>query len=89
MSTEQRTRLALLPLLPIALIALVALGFVAIGEAAAYGAGPAWLMVAVVAFLVGMPLLFLGLAVAGAVQRHDLVRAFIPHSGEQIPGAGQ
>jgi hypothetical protein len=89
MSTQQRTRLALLPLLPIGLIALVALGILAIGEATAHGAGPAWLMVVVVAFLVGMPLLVLGLAVAGAMQRHDLIRAFVPHSGETIPGAGQ
>ena len=88
MSTQQRTRLALLPLLPIALIVLVALGLLAIGQAG-HGTGPAWLMVVVVAFLVGMPLLVLGLAVAGAVQRHDLVRAFVPHSGETIPGAGQ
>ena len=89
MSTEQRTRLALLPLLPLGIIALAALGFIAIYESVAHGAGPAWLMIAVVAFLVGMPLLILGLAVAGAVQRHDLVRSFIPHSGEKIPGAGQ
>jgi hypothetical protein len=89
MSTTQRTRLALLPLLPIALIVLAALGFFAIHEAVAHGAGPAWLMVVVVAFLVGMPLLILGLAVAGAVQRHDLVRSFIPYSGENIPRAGQ
>ena len=68
---------------------LVALGFFAIGEAVGHGAGPAWLMVVVVAFLVGMPLLVLGLAVAGAVQRHDLIRAFVPNSGETIPGAGQ
>ncbi|NUS59440.1 MAG: hypothetical protein HOQ01_00690 [Lysobacter sp.] len=89
MSTEQRTRLALLPLLPIALIVLATLGFFAIYESVAHGAGPAWLMIAVVAFLVGMPLLVLGLAVAGAVQRHDLVRSFIPYSGEKIPRAGQ
>ena len=89
MSTEQRTRLALLPLLPIALIVLAALGFIAINESVAHGAGPAWLMVGVVAFLVGMPLLILGLAGAGAVQRHDLVRSFIPYSGEKIPGTGQ
>jgi RsiW-degrading membrane proteinase PrsW (M82 family) len=89
MSTQQRTRLALLPLLPIALIALGWLGFVAIQQASAHGAGPTWLMVVVVAFLVGMPLLVLGLAVAGALQRHDLVRAFIPNSGENIPGTGQ
>jgi hypothetical protein len=43
----------------------------------------------VLALLVGMPLLVLVLAVAGAVQRHDLIRTLIPYSGENIPGAGQ
>jgi hypothetical protein len=43
----------------------------------------------VLAFLVGMPLLVLGLAVAGAAQRHTLARDLVPYSGETIPGAGQ
>ena len=89
MSARQTARLAVLPLLPIALVALAWLGFVAIRESVASGSGDTWLMVWVLAFLVGMPLLVLGLAVAGAAQRHELVRAFVPYSGETIPGAGQ
>jgi hypothetical protein len=89
MSAVQRTRLALLPLVPAAIAVLGWLGFVAIREAIASGNGQAWLMAWVLAFLVGMPLLVLGLAIAGALQRHDLARALVPNPGEKIPGAGQ
>jgi amino acid transporter len=89
MSARQASRLAVLPLLPIALAALAWLGFVAINESVAHGAGPAWLMAWVIGFLVGMPMLVLGLAVAGAWQRHELSRVLVPYSGEKIPGAGQ
>ena len=89
MSVQQRLRLAVLPLLPIALAVLAWLGFVALREAFANGGGAAWLMAWVLAFLVGMPLLVLGLAIVGAVQRHQLRQALVPYSGEKIPGAGQ
>ncbi|HKN78071.1 MAG TPA: hypothetical protein VJW16_02810 [Lysobacter sp.] len=89
MSTRQKARLAVLPLLPIALGVLAWLGFVAIRESILNGGGVAWLMAWVLAFLVGMPLLVLGLAVAGAAQRHTLARDLVPYSGETIPGAGQ
>ena len=89
MSARQTFRLALLPFLPIALGVLAWLGFVAIRESIASGGGDTWLMAWVLAFLVGMPLLVLGLAVAGAAQRHELSRALVPYSGETIPGAGQ
>ena len=89
MSTRQKARLAVLPLLPIALGVLAWLGFVAIRESILNGGGVAWLMAWVLAFLVGMPLLVLGLAIVGAVQRHQLRQALVPYSGEKIPGAGQ
>ena len=89
MSASQRARLVVLPLLPAALAVLGWLGFVAINESVAHGAGTAWLMAWVIGFLVGMPMLLLGLAVAGALQRHELSRVLVPYSGEQIPGAGQ
>ena len=89
MSAQQRARLAVLPLLPIAMAVLGWLGFVALRESLAGGGGATWLLVWVLAFLVGMPLLVLGLAVVGAAQRHQLRQALIPYSGEKIPGAGQ
>ena len=89
MSAPQAARLALLPLLPIARAALAWLGFVAIRESMLNGGGVAWLMAWVLAFLVGMPLLVLGLAIAGAAQRHTLARNLVPYSGETIPGAGR
>ena len=89
MSVQQRFRLAVLPLLPISLAVLAWLGFIALREAFANGGGAAWLMAWVLAFLVGMPLLVLGLAIVGAVQRHQLRQVLVPYSGEKIPGAGQ
>ena len=89
MSAPQAARLALLPLLPIALAALAWLGFVAFRESVAIGGADTWLMAWVLAFLVGMPLLVLGLAIAGAAQRHTLARNLVPYSGETIPGAGR
>ena len=89
MSVVQRTRLFVLPLLIAELAVLGWLGFIAISQAIASDNGQAWLMAWVLAFLVGMPLLVLVLAVAGALQRHDLARSLVPYSGENIPGAGQ
>jgi hypothetical protein len=43
----------------------------------------------VLAFLVGMPLLVLGLAIAGAVQNHRHWFGLVPNAGEKIPGMGQ
>ena len=89
MSRPQRIRLAVLPLLPIALAVLAWLGFVALRDAFSSGGGTPWLLAWVLAFLVGMPLLVLGLAIAGAAQRHQLRRFLVPQAGEQIPRAGQ
>lgn len=89
MSAQQRLRLSFLPLLPIAVAVLAWLGFIALREAFSSGNGQVWLMAWVLAFLVGMPLLVLGLAVAGAAQRHELGRMLIPNSGEKIPRTGQ
>jgi hypothetical protein len=89
MSAPQRIRLAFLPFLPIALAVLVWLGFSALREGLALGGGEAWLMGWVLAFLVGMPLLVLGLAVAGAVQTHGHRFGLVPNPGEKIPEAGQ
>lgn len=89
MSAPQRFRLALLPLLPAALAVLVWLGFSALREGLALGGGTAWLMGWVLAFLVGMPVLMFGLAVAGAWQTHGRRYAVIPNAGEKIPGMGQ
>ena len=89
MSAPQRIRLAFLPLLPIALVVLVWLGFSALREGLALGGGAAWLMGWVLAFLVGTPLLVLGLAIAGAIQTHAHRVWLVPNAGEKIPGTGQ
>ena len=89
MTARLAFRLATLPFLPIAVGALAWLGFVMLRESVARGFDGTWLLVWVLAFLVGMPLLVLGLAIAGAAQRHELSRILIPYSGDTIPGAGQ
>ena len=89
MSAPQRIRLAFLPLLPVALAVLVWLGFSALREGLSLGGGEAWLMGWVLAFLVGMPLLVLGLAIAGAVQNHRHWLGLVPNAGEKIPEMGQ
>ena len=89
MTARRTLRLAALPFLPIAAGALVWLGFVMLRESFARGFDGTWLLVWVLAFLVGMPLLVMGLAIAGAIQRHQLSRILIPYSGETIPGAGR
>ena len=89
MTARRSLRLAVLPLLPLAVGALGWLGFVMLRESISRGFDGTWLLVWVLAFLVGMPLLVLVLAVAGALQRHDLARMLVPYSGENIPGAGQ
>lgn len=89
MPAPQRARLALLPLLPAALAVLVWLGFSALHESLTQGGGEAWLMGWVLIFLVGMPLLLLFLAVAGAAQTHAHRGWVIPNAGEKIPKAGQ
>ena len=89
MSAPQRLRLAFLPLLPAALAVLVWLGFSALREALAQGGGAAWLMAWVLMFLVGMPLLVLVLAIAGALQHRGQRPWFVPNPGEKIPGTGQ
>ena len=89
MTARRTLRLAVLPLLTLAVGALAWLGFVMLRESFSRGFDGTWLLVWVLAFLVGMPLLILGLAIAGAVQRHELSRILVPYSGETIPGAGQ
>lgn len=89
MPAPQRLRLALLPLVPAALALLVWLGLSAFREALAQGGGAVWLMAWALAFLVGMPVLVLALALAGAAQKRARRRVFVPNAGEKIPGVGQ
>lgn len=89
MAPPRRLSLAALPLLPAALMLLVWLGFSAFREALAQGGGTAWLMAWVLAFLVGMPLLVLMLAVAGAMHNQRHRPWVIPDMGEKIPRTGQ
>ena len=89
MSTGRKFSFALLPLLPISLAALVWLGSVAFRLALDAGAGEAMLMAWVLAFVVGLPVLIVLLAVIGALQAHHRGPRIIPIMGVKIPGVGR
>jgi hypothetical protein len=85
----RQIRRILLMLLPILLTVLVGLGAVVFREAAHTGSGEAWAAAWVLAFVVGLPVTLVMLALAGAVQEHAKGSRIVPLMGEKIPGAGQ
>lgn len=78
----------LLPALVVAGIALAWLGFLALREAMALGAGEAWLMAWMLAFIVGLPLALPVLGLARWVQSLGRRTRIVPHSGGKVPCAG-
>jgi hypothetical protein len=86
MSTSRKFSLAILP---ISLAALVWLGAIAFQLALDAGAAEAMLMAWVLAFIVGLPVLIVLLAVLGAAQAHARRSGIIPIVGVKIPGAGR
>jgi len=89
MTSQRRTRIFLMPTLPVVVVMLVVLGYIALQQAFAAGGAEFWLMVWLLAFVVGLPLLVIVLAVAGALQRGARYPGIIPNTGVKIPGAGQ
>ncbi|NUS38222.1 MAG: hypothetical protein HOQ02_04255 [Lysobacter sp.] len=76
---------ALLPLLPVALFALGWLGLVAFRQALQAGWRDALLMAWTLAFVVGLPLALVPLAVAGRTRRGPERTRIIPSAGGKIP----
>ena len=85
----RQIRRLLLMLLPLMLAMLVWLGVVLFRAAAHTGNGEAWAVAWMLAFVVGLPVTLVALAIAGAVQGHAGVSTIVPFAGEKIPGAGQ
>ena len=80
--------IACLPALLLAGFALAGLAFVALREAMALGAGEAWLMAWMLAFVVGLPLSLPVLGLARWWQSFARSARVVPHSGEKVPCAG-
>jgi hypothetical protein len=76
-------------LLAVVLFVLVGLGMAAFRQALSIGSAEVWLMAWVLAFVVGLPVLVVLLAVLGAAQLHPPRFRIIPFAGVKIPGAGQ
>jgi hypothetical protein len=57
--------------------------------AAHTGSGEAWAVAWMLAFVVGLPVTLVALAIAGAMQGHAGISTIVPFTGEKIPGVGQ
>lgn len=77
------------PFLPLLLMVLAGLGVIALEQASRLGSSEFWLMAWMLAFVVGLPVALVLLAVAGALQRRRRQAPIIPSTGVKIPGAGQ
>ena len=76
---------ALLPLLPFALLVLGWLGLAAFHQALGSGRGAALMMAWTLAFVVGLPVALVLLAVTGRPRAHRHGPAIIPPKGGKIP----
>ena len=75
----------LLPLVPVALFVLGWLGVTALRQALGAGTGTALLMAWTLAFVVGLPLALVALAVTGRPRAHRHGPAIVPTKGGKIP----
>ena len=89
MSLRRPLRILAALLLAGTLSVLVALGMTAFRQALVVGSAEAWLMAWMLAFVVGLPMLVILLAVLGAAHRYAPRLRIIPLVGVKIPGAGQ
>ena len=89
MSLPRPIRILASLLLAATLALLLGLGTTAFQHAIGMGSAEAWLMGWVLAFMVGLPVAVVMLAVAGAAQRYAPRFRIIPFAGEKIPGVGQ
>jgi hypothetical protein len=79
----------LAPFLPLLLMVLAGLGVIALEQASRLGSSEFWLMAWMLGFVVGLPVVLVVLAQAGAVQRRRRHARIIPNTGVKIPGTGQ
>ena len=89
MSINRSLRILAALLLAVTLFVLVGLGMAAFRQALGLGSAEPWLMAWMLAFVVGLPVLVVLLAVLGAAQRFAPRLQIIPLAGVKIPGAGQ
>ena len=82
-------RRILLVLLPLMLAMPVGLGVLLFRAAAHTGNGEAWAVAWMLAFVVGLPVTLVALAIAGAMQGHARVSRIVPFTGGKIPEVGQ
>jgi len=85
----RQIRRILLMLLPLMLAMLVWLGVVLLRAAVHTGNGEAWAVAWMLAFVVGLPVALVALAIAGAMHGHVGASKIVPFTGEKIPGVGQ
>jgi hypothetical protein len=85
----RQIRRLLLLLLPVLLALVVGLGVVFFRVALHTGNGEAWAAAWMLAFVVGLPVTLVFLAIAGAMQAHARVSRVVPFPGEKIPKVGQ
>jgi hypothetical protein len=85
----RQIRRILLMLLPLMLAMPVGLGVLLFRAAAHAGNGEAWAVAWMLAFVVGLPVTLVALAIAGALQGHAGASRIVPFTGEKIPRVGQ
>jgi hypothetical protein len=89
MLSLRQIRRILLMLLPLMLAMPVGLGVLLFRAAAHTGNGEAWAVAWMLAFVVGLPVTLVALAIAGALQGHAGASRIVPFTGEKIPRVGQ
>ena len=89
MSLRRPLQIVAALLLAVVLCVLFGLGLAAFRQALSVGSAETWLMAWMLAFVVGLPVLVVLLAVVGAAQRNASRFRIIPFMGVKIPAAGQ
>lgn len=89
MLSSQRARFTYVLFLLAAFAIVLGLAVVVLKQAFLAGAAEAWMMAAVLAVVVGLPLALVLLPVASWLQRRAHDWSIIPNAGENVPGAGQ
>lgn len=89
MLSSSRARLAYVLSLLAAFVVVLGLAMVVLRQAILAGTAEAWMMAAVLAVVVGLPLAMVLLPIAGWLQRRMRDWRIIPNAGVNVPGVGQ
>lgn len=89
MLSSSRARLAYVLSLLAAFVVVLGLAMVVLRQAILTGTAEAWMMAAVLAVVVGLPLAMVLLPIAGWLQRRMRDWRIIPNAGVNVPGVGQ